>query len=211
MSIGVRIQELRKSENLTQKKLADLLGVAPNTIGMYEQNRRSPDLETVVKMSEIFNVSADYLLSGKKTAPITPIPEILPVTIVDVPLLGDVACGVPALAMEEWETYPVAMIRGMEKKIDFCLRAKGESMIGAGIKDGDIVLVRKQVEVENKQIAVVLVNDEEATLKRVYYNKEKGELTLVAENPEFPPMQFRGEELEHIHILGRAVQVVGEL
>ena len=86
----------------------------------------------------------------------------------------------------------------------FCLKAKGDSMIGARIYDGDIVFIRKQEMVDDGEIAAVLIGDE-ATLKRVQYNPEENELLLFAENPKYKTMRYTGEELNHIRILGKAV------
>ena len=77
-------------------------------------------------------------------------------------------------------------------------------MIGAGIHDGDIVFIRKQDIVDNGQVAAVII-DNEATLKRVYFYPDKAKLVLQAENPQYEPLVYVGEELEDIHILGRAI------
>ena len=86
----------------------------------------------------------------------------------------------------------------------FCLKCKGDSMINARIYDGDIVFVRKQSMVNNGEVAVVLIEDE-ATLKRVFYYPDKAKLVLQAENPSFEPLVYIGEEIEQIRILGKAV------
>lgn len=89
---------------------------------------------------------------------------------------------------------------------DFALRCKGESMINARIFDGDVVYIRKQPTVENGQIAAVLVGDE-ATLKRVTVYEDK--IVLEAANPLFDPLVFRGEEMNQVEILGKAVGFTG--
>ena len=91
------------------------------------------------------------------------------------------------------------------QRFSHALRCRGESMIDAGVHDGDIVFVRQQPEVDNGQIAAVLVGgaESEATLKRVYV--DNGVLTLQAANPAFPPKTFFGEDINRVHILGRAV------
>ena len=79
-------------------------------------------------------------------------------------------------------------------------------MVGARILDGDIVFIRKQEMVDNGEIAAVVVNnDNEATLKRLFYYKEKSLLILKAENPTYEDLIFQGEELNEVHILGKAV------
>ena len=117
------------------------------------------------------------------------------------PLLGNIACGEPIMANEEVDLYVEA---GANIQADFCLKAKGDSMIGARIYDGDIVFIRKQPMVEDGEIAAVIIDDE-ATLKRIYYDQEAGVLQLFAENPQYKTMRFSGEELDHIRIIGKAV------
>ena len=87
---------------------------------------------------------------------------------------------------------------------DFCLKAHGDSMIGARIHDGDVVFIRSQSAVENGEIAAVIINDE-ATLKRVYYYPTEGKLVLSPENPRYAPLVYVGHELESVKIIGKAV------
>lgn len=117
-----------------------------------------------------------------------------------IPLVGQIACGTPILAEQNIDDY--IDLPG-HIRADFALTCKGESMIGAGIRTGDIVYIRKQEEVENGQIAAVMVGGDEATLKRVY--TKPGVVQLVAENPNIAPAVFIGEEAEQIHIIGLAV------
>ena len=115
--------------------------------------------------------------------------------------MGNIACGEPIFAEQNFEAYVEA---GANVHADFCLRAKGDSMIGARIQDGDIVFIKKQEMVDDGEIAAVLIEDE-ATLKRVQYNPEENELLLFAENPKYKTMRYTGEELNHIRILGKDV------
>ena len=128
-------------------------------------------------------------------------PEILLIKKKRLPLLGSIACGEPVFASEEWEGWVEA---SDDLNADFCLKAKGDSMINARIYDGDIVFIRKQSMVKNGQIAAVLI-DNEATLKRMYYDHENNIVQLVAENPSFPPLVYAGEKLNEIRVLGLAV------
>ena len=97
-----------------------------------------------------------------------------------------------------------------ETDADFCLIAKGDSMMGARIFDGDEVFIQQTDLVQNGEIAAVVV-DGEATLKRVYYYPEEGKLILTAENPAYAPLVFSGTDLNSIHILGRAVAFQSKL
>lgn len=117
-----------------------------------------------------------------------------------IPLVGDIACGTPILAEENITDY--VDLPG-HIRADFALTCRGDSMIGAGIQDGDIVYIRHQETVENGQIAAVLVGSEEATLKRFY--RSNNAVTLNAENPSYAPMVFVGEEAAQIRILGLAI------
>ena len=107
----------------------------------------------------------------------------------------------PIYAEEEYESFAAV---NSELDADFCLRASGDSMIGARIYDGDIVFIRSQDSVDNGEIAVVIIG-EEATLKRVYYYPEKQKLVLSPENPKYEPLVFINEELDSIKIIGKAI------
>ncbi len=133
--------------------------------------------------------------------------NIKPIQLKRFPLLGDIACGEPIFADEDKESFIMA---DMDIQADFCLTAKGDSMINARINNGDIVFIKKMSMVENGDIAAVII-DNEATLKRVYYYPEKNKLMLVAENPAFEPLVYINEELDTIHILGKAVYFMSAL
>jgi len=134
--------------------------------------------------------------------PQIPCPDnVAPLRLCRYPILGEIACGLPILAEEDPDG---GYVTAAETTADFCLTAKGDSMIGARIFDGDEVFIQQTDLVNNGEIAAVVV-DNEATLKRVYYYPEAEKLILTAENPVYPPMVFVGPELADIRILGRAV------
>ncbi len=204
-----RLRALRQEQKLSQQRLSELLGISKSSINMYERGEREPGFGTVTAMAELFEVDTDYLL-GK--SPYKNKEEWLslnhsPSKNRQVPVLGEIACGQPIFANEEYGNY-AQLSPGI--RADFCLRAKGDSMIGARIKDGDLVFIRRQETVENGTIAAVIVEDT-ATLKRVYYDPEKQLLSLNAENPHYPPLLYSGAELEQIRILGKAVAFQSEI
>lgn len=127
--------------------------------------------------------------------------NIFPIETKKFPMLGEIACGEPIFADENKESYIEA---GTDIHADFCLKAKGDSMINARILDGDIVFIKKQSMVDNGEIAAVIIENE-ATLKRVYYYPDKNKLILNPENPQYEPLVYIGEELNEIRILGKAV------
>lgn len=127
--------------------------------------------------------------------------NIVPITTKKIPIIGEIACGEPIFTNEEYESYVEV---GASIKADYGLRAHGDSMINARIMDGDIVFIQKQETVNNGEIAAVVVEDR-ATLKRIYYYPQEGRIILQAENPAYAPLIYEGEELNNIHILGKAI------
>lgn len=203
-----RLKNLRQEHGLSQQALSEQLKVSKSSINMYERGEREPGFETVAAIAAHFNVDIDYLLGGSayknknewlKAQPLQG--ELLKPRVQRVPLLGEIACGEPIFAAEEQGSY-AEVASGVQA--DFCLRAKGDSMIGARIMDGDLVFIRKQPMVENGEIAAVVIEDT-ATLKRVYFYPDEGMLSLAAENPRYAPLIYAGEELSRIQILGKAV------
>ena len=134
-------------------------------------------------------------------APLPPDPE----TGRWIPLLGTIAAGDPTLAAENIEEtihLPARLVGGGDL---FMLEVEGESMTGAGILPGDLVVVKKQPTVENGEIAAVLVDETEATIKRVRFRLNGG-IQLCSENPDYPPFTP-----ENPRILGRVVTVIRSL
>ena len=138
------------------------------------------------------------------------IPNLLPLPKTrTVPRLGTIACGEPILADENIEDYDKAP-EGVN--CDFTLKCKGDSMVGARINDGDIVYIRQQDEVENGEIAAVLVDDageSDATLKRVYLYENQ--IVLQAENPKYSPWVYTGEDMNKVRVIGKAVAFLSEV
>lgn len=200
MEFKDKLKELRKNAKITQEQLANIIGVERSSVGKYESSSTIPSNDTLCKIAEYFHVSTDYLL-GKEESHTEKISNIYPIKKKRLPLLGEIACGQPIFADEDRESYVMV---GTDIDADFCLRAKGDSMIGARIMDGDIVFIKKMPIVNNGEIAAVIIDDE-ATLKRVFYYPEKQKLVLQAENSKYEPFIYVNEELNEIRILGKAV------
>lgn len=113
--------------------------------------------------------------------------------------LGKVACGEPIFADEQKETY---VDLESDVRADFVLEAKGDSMINARIYDGDIVFIREQPDVQDGEIAVIIIDDE-TTLKRVY--KYDDHISLCAENPKYKPIIVKANEGKTVRIIGKAI------
>ena len=191
--------KLAQKKGVTAYKVAKETGLSQQVFTNWKSGRSQPSQSTLRKIAEYFGVSVDYLVTGRE--PTAAFDNVFPVSTKRLPLLGEIACGEPIFAEEQHGEF-VSTDSGLEA--DFCLRAKGDSMIGARIHDGDVVFVCKQDTVENGEIAAVVIEDE-ATLKRVYYYPEDSKLVLSPENPRYAPLVYIGEELNRIRILGRAV------
>lgn len=205
MNFPTIFKQLRKEKKLTQEQIAARLGVSKSTVSMYENGGRVPPYEMMERISRLFEVDMNRLF-GQPSA--VPLPDgVRPVQTRRFPMLGEIACGEPIIANAEYEVYVDA---SSDVNADFCLTAKGDSMIGARILDGDVVFIRAQEIVENGKIAAVII-DNEATLKRWYYFPEKQKLILTPENPAYEPLVFIGEELADIKCIGQAVSVMSRL
>lgn len=201
-----RLRKLREKKNVTQKQVADFLGVDRTTYTKYEKGDTEPSNLIQGKLADFFEVSVDYL-TGHSNIPSADVLGLLPVSTHCIPLLGTVHCGEPSFAEQEFESYVEA---GAEIHADFALRAKGDSMTGARIQDGDIVFIRRQDTVNNGEIAAVLIDDE-AALKRIRY-LPGGMTMLQAENPAYEPIFIGGEgETRAVRILGKAIAFQGDV
>ena len=200
---------------MTVDELAEKLGKNRATVYRYESNEIEKLPTTVLEpLANALGVTPAYLMGweeakaeGTNQKTIFEFDNISPVQFRRFPMLGEIACGEPIWAEEDRESYVMA---DMDIHADFCLRAKGDSMIGARIHDGDVVFIKQSEIVNNGEIAAVII-DNEATLKRVYYYPEKNKLVLNPENPRYEPLVYLNEELETVRILGKAVYFMSAL
>lgn len=203
-----RYLELLKERGCKTADVARETKIHPSTFTDWKKGKSSPKIDKLQKIADLFNVNVEWLTGASdqkiKLRNFNELEDnlgLLPITTQNIPLLGDVACGKPIYTNETRESYVKA---GTKIKADFCLKAKGDSMINARIHDGDIVFIRKQGIVNNGDVAVVIIDDS-ATLKRVFYYPKERKLVLQAENPKYEPLVYVNEELDDIHILGKAV------
>lgn len=195
-------EKLCEEKGVTPYRVCKETGITTATISNWKAGRYTPKQDKLQKIAEFLGVTIEYLMTGENPN-IATISNIFPIELNKFPMLGEIACGKPKYTNEDRESYVMA---GTNIKADFCLKASGDSMVNARILDGDIVFIRKQDMVDNGEIAAVVINnDSEATLKRLFYYQEKGLLILKAENPAYEDLIFQGEELNEVHILGKAV------
>lgn len=204
-----RLAKAMEIRSMTQTDLHNLTKINKSSIstylkGEYEAKQDKVDLlSRALRVSPAWLMGYDISMDGMSTDfDETTLPGYIPISKRKIPLLGTVAAGEPIFADENIEEYlPI----DDTIHADFALHVKGNSMIGANIYDGDIVLVRKQNEVDDGQIGIVL-KDDEATMKRVYHGKDH--LTLIAENPDYPPIICSAETCSFCKILGLVTHVI---
>lgn len=214
-TIQERLKQLMQERGLRQvdilrltRPICEECGVRleKSDLSQYVSGKVRPSREKLQVLSRALGVAEAWLMGyeypqTRSELVLPPSAGMTPVSIKRVPMLGDIACGEPLFADEERDDWRTV---GADLDADFCLTARGDSMIGARILDGDLVFIKSADMVENGEIAAVLIG-EEATLKRVYYYPEQNKLLLMPENPRYENLIYLNEELESIRILGRAV------
>lgn len=200
MTLGERIKKARTARGLTQEKLGELCGTTKQAIFKYEAGIvTNIPTDRLERIAEVLNTTPAELMGWADTLPLPD--NVVPyVPAGRVPLVGDIACGEPILAEQNIVDY--VDVPG-HIKADYALTCHGESMINLGIMDGDIVYVRQQEIVNNGQIAAVIIDDEEATLKRFHYDGST--LVLIPANDRLAPRVFEREAMNRVRVLGLAV------
>lgn len=203
-----RLRTAMSQAGMRAVELHEHTGISKASISEYLSGNYEPKQRNIYKMATALGVLPSYLM-GIEEPPTESqntvnddfyaLPNVFPLKTQKVPLLGTIAAGMPIYAEENFDGYQECTD---DVRADFCLRIKGDSMIGARINDGDIVFIRKQPDVENGEIAAVLI-DGDATLKRVY--KKENALILQAENPKYAPLICSAETCDTCTIMGKAV------
>lgn len=199
MTMGQRIRQLREKHGMTQEYLGDRVGASKQSIYKYEQGIvTNIPLETLYSLAAVLQTTPGYLTGwggagddGPASAP----------KANTVPLVNRVAGGTSVWDEQNVEDYIPAPPRC---QADFSLRFQGDSMINARIFDGDIVYVHSQRDVDNGEIAAVLIG-EEVVLRKVFRTPDR--LALRAENPMYSDKVFSGEEIKGVQILGKAMAI----
>lgn len=193
-------KKIRMQLGFSQKEIAITIGVSGPTVSEWESGKKTPSGKNLIALSNLFGVSTDFLLGNDNNNSTTSSKGI------KIPVLGRVAAGIPIEAIEEILDYE-EIDEAMAKTGDFfALRIAGSSM-EPRMKEGDVVIVRQQDDVESGEIAIVIVNGDEATCKRVV--KHENGLSLISLNPSYAPMFFTDKEVLTlpVQILGRVVEL----
>lgn len=193
-----RLRQAMVIRDVTASQISRATGISKSVLSMYLSGKNEARQNNLYTLAVALNVTEPWLM-GFDVPMERDVHRVDAIEAQAVPLIGSIACGTPTQANEEFEAYVRV---GARIDCDFCLRANGDSMVGARINDGDIIFIRSQPSVNNGEIAAVIIDDQ-ATLKRVYLEDNK--LVLMAENPKYAPLIYVGEELNSIRILGKAV------
>lgn len=189
-----QLKLLRSQKGLSQAELANQLDISPSTVAMWESGKREPrDYETLELIADYFNVNMEVLLTGKLSP-------------TKIPVLGKVIAGIPIEAIEDiidYEEIPESMAKQGEY---FALQIKGSSM-EPKFSDGDVVIVHKQEDVDNGSIAIILVNGNEATVKKI--KKFENGINLIPTNPDYEVLTYTTEEIKSlpVQIIGKVVEL----
>jgi repressor LexA len=199
MTFGQKIKKLRLEKEWTQSYVGKQIGVSDRVLGYYESDNRFPKDEKILKaLASLYNVTVDYLLgesqheNGNKAL---------------IPVLGTVQAGIPIEAIEDIidyeELHPSMLEHGEEY---FALQVRGDSM-QPRMRNGDVVIVRKQSDVNHDDTAIVLVNGNEATIKRVL--KSEAGIMLAPNNPAYEPKFYSNKDIAELPvvIMGKVVEL----
>lgn len=200
---GNIIKNLRTERDLTQEEVGKIIGASKQTLHKYENGiiTNIPQ-DKIEALANLFDVSPSYIMGWEKDkTDLSGIPGVIPVKkIIKIPILGHIQCGSPVMSVENYEGYFPADPEIINS--DFCLYADGDSMIEAGIHEGDLVFFKQTPQVENGSIAAVFIDDT-TTLKRFY--KKENQIILQPENKSYSPIIIDLDESTNIRILGEMV------
>ena len=199
-SIGERIKYYRKERGLTQNELAEKTNLSRSHIASIERNIYTPSISTLTEIANALNIESSILISES-----TPL-ERKTRNSIQIPVLGTVQAGIPIEAVEDVLDYEEIAPEMAAHGEYFALRVKGSSM-EPRMRDGDVVIVRKQSDVNHDDTAIVLVNGNEATIKRVL--KSEAGIMLAPNNPAYEPKFYSNKDIAElpVQIIGRVVEL----
>lgn len=243
MTCVERIELMLKERGITRNKFSKDIGISNATFYNWQSRGSTPKAETLQKIADYLGTTTDYLLGKsdeqdniifrtalekvahdqldnaiKEKSRSEKRDEVIDRIAIEakgrIPIVGTIRAGVPLTADECLEGWAYATVRNTGKEIEyFYLRVTGDSMIGAGIEEGSLVLIHKQNYAENGQIVACMVNEEDATLKR--FRQQGNTVMLIPENPKYDPIVLSASDFDPDYgtasIIGVAKQVTIDL
>ncbi len=191
-----RLKEVRKAHRMTQTQVAAIVGIGQSGYSFWESGRSKIDDESLRKLAKYFGVTVDYLLGSDAPARAG----------VRIPVYAAVAAGIPIEAIEDIVDYEEIDAALAATGDFFGLRIKGDSM-EPRMREGDVVIVRKQEDADNGDIAIVLVNGNEATVKKI--KKEPSGISLIPNNPAHDIQYYSAADIASlpVRIIGKVVEL----
>lgn len=207
-----KIKNLCRLKGITQTFICKKLDKRATFLGDVSRGKDRIDDNEAHQIADILGTTYEYLTDKtddpspkENNGATTQFVNLFPIKKKKIPVLGNIACGEPILINREYDEY-ITVPEDLDA--DFCLIAKGDSMINVGVHDGTKVFIKQMDMVDNGKIAAVAIDEDvttsEITLKRFYYDREKNIVTLVAENPAYPPLVYSGRDIEKIRVVGLA-------
>lgn len=196
-----RLSEMMQRENINQVELSRIIGVSESTVGKWILCKSMPRMGIIQKLADHFHVGKSYFL---EEAPKDSSPAGRGVRI---PVLGRVVAGIPIEAVEEVLDYEEITPEMAATGDFFALQVRGDSMLPT-LKDGDVVIVKKQPTVDSGDIAIVLVNGNDATVKEI--KESAAGITLIGHNVAvYTPRFYSNEEIKNlpVQVLGKVVEM----
>lgn len=205
-TVGTRIRKLRIEHKLTVENIASKLNISKSAIYGYETNVREMNYDTLSKFADLYNVSIDYIINGESNSNNINIsnPKILRSTV-KLPIIGNIPAGTPIEAITDFDGDVYIPDPLIDKYGDnlFALRVKGDSMSKV-LANNTIAIIKRQEHVENGEIAVVLIDHQDATLKRFFQLDDE---TIVLK-----PDSFLDEyQPEVINLKKETIQILGKM
>lgn len=193
------LKSLRTERGWTQLEVSKKLGIDRTTYAKYESGASEPNLEMIRQLTELFDVPTDYLIGNRKAQN----------GAARIPVLGDVAAGIPIEAVEDIVDWEEVDEKTASSGDLFGLRIKGASM-EPRIREGDVVIVRKQSDAQTGDVAVVLVNGDSATVKKI--KKDSNGIWLIPFNQAFDTQFYSNDEImtKPVTIIGKVVELRGK-
>lgn len=203
--LGEIIKQLRLENNLRGEDFGNIFEVTKTAVSNWESGKRTPDSDMIIKIADYFNVSVDFLLGLEDNK----VPNSRSKGV-KVPVLGKVVAGIPIEAIEDIIDYEEIPYEMSKSGSYFALQVTGKSM-EPRMQDGDVVIVKKQSDIESGDVAIVLINGCDATIKKVI--KQDTGLLLVANNHDvYPPKFYSAQDIQDlpVTIIGKVVELRGK-
>ncbi len=211
MTIGERIKFERNKIGISQAALGERLQITQQAVGKWEKNLAEPDSETLLKLADIFNISVGELLGRNEKSP-SNVYDVEGLLVYEE--IGTVCAGYNGTVNEiptgKKIEIPASMISGGNKDDYFVLRVSGNSMYPK-LLEGDTILCKRCDGVDSGDLAVILYNGDEATVKKVHYVMGQNWLELIPINPEYTTKRIEGVDLEQCRILGKVIKLIRDL